>query len=281
MFRQGIGHAGGNKGRFFMERTVFFIRDMDCAAEEQMVRMKLEDNAAVKRLDFDLEHRRLTVLHMGRLQTIKAAVDSLNFGAEIAKTETYTGDVTAENAAADKKLLWTVLFINFGVFAIEIAAGLLAHSMGLVADSLDELADALIYALSIYAIAGSSIVKKRIARSSGVLQLVLALWGFIEIIRRVIGNEPTPNFIVMIVFSCVALAGNAASLHFLGKSKTKEVHIKATQIFTSNDVIVNIGVIIAAVLVAVLQNKIPDLVIGSIVFAIVLRGAITIFNLSK
>jgi Co/Zn/Cd efflux system component len=85
----------------------------------------------------------------------------------------------------------------------------------------------------------------------------------------------------MIVLSCVALADNAASLYFLRRSKTQEVHIKATQIFTSNDVIVNIGVIAAAVLVAALQNEIPDLVIGAIVFAIVLRGAVQIFKLSK
>ncbi|MDR2897538.1 MAG: cation transporter [Spirochaetaceae bacterium] len=190
-------------------------------------------------------------------------------------------DETIENNAADKKLLWTVLSINFCVFAVEMTAGLITHSMGLVADSLDELADALVYALSIYAITGTVIVKKRIARSSGVLQLALALWGFVEILRRFIGDEPAPNFIVMIALSCVALAGNSASLYFLSKSKTQEVHIKATQIFTSNDVIVNIGVIAAAVLVAVFQNKIPDLVIGAIVFSIVLRGAVAIFKLSK
>jgi Co/Zn/Cd efflux system component len=186
-----------------------------------------------------------------------------------------------ENNGADKKLLWTVLIINFSVFAVEITAGLIAQSMGLVADSLDELADALVYGLSIYAIAGTALVKKRIARSSAVLQLGLALWGFVEILRRFIGDEPAPNFIVMIALSCVALAGNGASLYFLSKSESQEVHIKATQIFTSNDVIVNIGVIVAAVLVAVFQNKIPDLVIGAIVFSIVLRGAVSIFKLSK
>ncbi len=264
-----------------MDKTTFYIKAMDCPSEEQMVRMKLKDIASVKGLDFDLANRLLIVLHNGELKTIHKAIDSLNFGAELKEMGVYSGEVTTESDTADRKLLWTVLFINFGVFAVEIVAGLIAHSMGLVADSLDELADALVYALSIYAIAGTAITKKRIARSSGVLQLLLAMWGFAEIIRRFIGNEPSPNFILMIIFSCVALIGNAASLYFLGKSKTKEVHIKATQIFTSNDVIVNIGVIIAAVMVAVLQNKIPDLVVSTIVFGIVLRGAVKIFKLSR
>ncbi len=261
-----------------MERTVFFIKVMDCPAEEQMVRMKLADSISVKQLDFDLENRRLTVFHSGGLNEIHLAITSLGFGGELVETGAYADEVTSDDNTADRRLLWTVLIINFGVFAIEISAGLIAHSMGLVADSLDELADALVYALSIYAIAGTAVVKNRIARSSGVLQLALALWGFTEIVRRFIGNEPTPNFIIMIVMSCLALAGNAASLYFLRKSKTQEVHIKATQIFTSNDVAVNIGVIISA---TVLNNKIPDLVIGAIVFAIVLRGAIKIFNMSK
>ncbi|MCL2337167.1 MAG: cation transporter [Firmicutes bacterium] len=264
-----------------MEKTVLFIKDMDCPAEEQMIRLQLADNTSVKQLDFDLENRRLTVLHTGGLESIRTAVDALDFGAELIATEPYAGEVAATQYTADKRLLWTVLLINFGVFAVEIVAGLIAHSMGLVADSLDELADALVYALSIYAITGTIIIKKRIARSSGAIQLMLALWGFAEIVRRFMVDEPVPDFIIMIVLSCFALAGNAASLYFLRQSKSQEVHIKATQIFTSNDVIVNIGVIAAAVLVAVMQSKIPDLVIGAIVFAIVLRGAVKIFKLAK
>ncbi len=263
-----------------MEKTLFFIKDMDCPAEEQMIRMKLADITAVRGLTFDLYNRQLIILHDGELPSIKEAIDSLDYGAEVISTEDSLDlDVATVNDSIDKKLLWTVLIINFSVFALEITAGLLADSMGLIADSLDELADAFIYALSIYAIAGTMAVKRRIARYSGILQLVLALWGFIEIIRRFASNEPAPNFIVMIVLSCIALAGNSASLYFLRKSKTQEVHIKATQIFTSNDVIVNIGVIIAAVLVLVLQSKIPDLIIGAVVFVIVLRGALRIFKI--
>jgi Co/Zn/Cd efflux system component len=232
-----------------VDKTVFFIRDMDCPSEEQVIRLKLADSVSVKRLEIDLENRRLTVFHTGELPSIQAAIDSLNYGASLVKTESFSDDIAADHQASDKKLLWIVLIINFSVFAVEIIAGIFAHSMGLVADSLDELADALVYALSLYAIAGTAVVKKRIARSSGVLQ--------------------------------VALAGNAASLYFLRRTNTQEVHIKATQIFTSNDVIVNLGVIVAAILVALLHTEIPDLVVGIIVFGVVIRGAVKIFKLSK
>jgi len=185
------------------------------------------------------------------------------------------------NNTKDKKLLWIVLSINFGLFVIGITAGLIANSMGLVADSLDELADAIVYGLAIYAISGSMLVKKRIARFSAIMQTILACWGFYEIVSRFVECGEIPNFTIMIIISCVAVVGNAVSLYFLNKSNTEEVHIKATQIFTANDVIVNLGVILAAILVAVLQTKIPDLVIGAIVFAIVLRGAIKIFRMAR
>lgn len=203
-----------------MERTVLFVKDMDCPSEEQMIRMKLSDNAAVRHLNFDLENRRLEIFHESGLEDILTAVGSLNFGEEVVETGAYSGDISQADNAADKKLLLITLLINFSVFALEIMAGLLTGSMGLVADSLDELADAFVYALGIYAISGSLSVKKRIARFSGVLQLLLALWGFFEVVRRFIANEPAPSFIIMIIFSFIALAGNAATLYFLRKTNS-------------------------------------------------------------
>jgi Co/Zn/Cd efflux system component len=80
----------------------------------------------------------------------------------------------------------------------------------------------------------------------------------------------------MIGVSIFALIANAICLFLLQKSKSKEAHMKASMIFTSNDVIINTGVILAGVLVLLTNSKYPDLVIGAIVFLIVVRGAIRI-----
>jgi Co/Zn/Cd efflux system component len=254
---------------------------MDCPPEEQMIRMKLADFPVVKKLDFDLEKRTLSIIHEGGLEELRTALDSLGFGSVLKETAEFKGEIIADNDAFDKKLLWAVLVINFSFFLIEISFGLLFRSMGLVADSLDQLSDAFVYGLSLYAISGTLLVKKRVARVSGVFQLVLATMGFLEVFRRFIGAEEMPDPVVMIVVSIFALMANAASLIILNKTRSKEVHIKSSIIFTSNDVLANIGVIIAGVLVMVLQSKIPDLVIGAVVFAFVLRGAIKIWKLSK
>ena len=65
------------------------------------------------------------------------------------------------------------------------------------------------------------------------------------------------------------------------ESKEEEAHMQASMIFTSNDVIINLGVIVAGILVNWLHSSTPDLIIGSIVFALVIQGAFRILKLSK
>lgn len=264
-----------------VQKTVVLVKGMDCTAEEQLVRMALADDAEVARLDFDLPNRKVTVFHTDPVDALVGHVATAGLGSELVTTDQYYDEIETADSGTDRKLLWTVLLINLSAFAIGITFGLIGNSMGLVADSLDELADAFVYGLAIYAIGGAALTKVRIARICGALQILLATWGFLEVIRRFIGAEAIPNYRLMIVVSLIALLGNATSLTLLRKAQSQEVHIKATQIFTANDVIVNLGVIVAAVLVATLHSKIPDLIIGTIVFAIVLRGALRIFKLAR
>jgi len=100
--------------------------------------------------------------------------------------------------------------INAVLFIAELAAGIVSHSMGRIADSLDMFADASVYSLSIIAVGGSVLRKKRLAATSGYLQLGLAGIGLIEVIRRFLGNEPLPDARIMVAVSLVALAGDNA-----------------------------------------------------------------------
>lgn len=153
--------------------------------------------------------------------------------------------------------------------------------MGLLADSLDMLADSIIYGLSVYAVGGSISRKKKIAGIAGLFQSALAILGFLEVVRRFIGYVPTPDFKMMIIISFIALIGNAACLYLLQRSKSQEVHMQASMIFTSMDVIINIGVIIAGICVYITGSKIPDLAVGTIVFILVSRGSYRILRLSR
>ena len=159
--------------------------------------------------------------------------------------------------------------------------GLISKSMGLVADSLDMLADAFVYGISLFAVGGTLIRKKKIAKIAGYFQITLAVIGFIEVLRRFFGVEKIPDFSTMIIVSILALIANGICLYLLQKSKSKEAHMQASMIFTSNDIVINLGVITAGVLVNWLDSSKPDLIIGTIVFLIVVQGAIRILNIAK
>lgn len=262
-----------------MEKTVFKIAQMDCPAEESLIRVKLGELASVKHLEFDLPNRQLTVFYQGSDEQLEHAISKLNLGEKKISTEKTDQDYFAENYL-QQKLLWTVLVINFSFFIIEMSTGLFSRSMGLVADSLDMLADAFVYGISLLAVGGTLRVKKRIAGLAGYFQLALAIIGFVEVLRRFLGIEKLPDFSVMIVVSLLALIANGVCLYLLQKSKSTEAHMQASMIFTSNDVIINLGVIAAGLLVYWTGSGLPDLIIGAIVFVLVVQGALRILKLS-
>ncbi|ASE62085.1 cation transporter [Chryseobacterium lactis] len=265
-----------------MKKSTFEIKRMDCSAEEQMIRMKLSEITGISRLDFNLAARKLEVYHLDNMEQIKAAISELNLkDSYIGSVDSLDHNPVQKDERKERKLLWLVLLINAFFFGLEIITGFISNSMGLVADSLDMLADALVYGLSLWAVGGSIMRKKNIAKVSGYLQLILAVLGFFEVIRRFMGYGETPVFSTMITISLLALMGNAASLIILRRTNSDDAHIKASQLFTSNDVIINIGVILAGILVYVTSSRIPDLIVGTVVFAIVIRGAFSIMKLAK
>ncbi|GGF43644.1 cation transporter [Echinicola rosea] len=265
-----------------MFKTIFKISKMDCASEEQLIRMKLDGRNEIKNLDFDIPNRKLTIVHTGESNEINNLLRELNLGSElVSNTETDEPVNIIQTNKKERKMLWTVLIINISFFVIEIITGFITNSMGLVADSLDMLADGIVYGLALLAVGGTVARKKNIAKFAGYFQIVLALIGFTEVVRRFIGIEKMPDFQTMIIVSIFALIANVICLFLLQKGKSKEAHMQASMIFTSNDVIINTGVITAGLLVNWLNSSYPDLIIGAIVFIIVARGAYRILQLAK
>ena len=263
-----------------MKKTTFHISKMDCPSEEQMIRMKLEVFSQVKHLGFDIANRKLEVYHTEEILPVHQAICELGLSDKLEDTEESELPL-ATDESQQRKILWWVLGINLAFFVVEMTTGWISRSMGLVADSLDMLADSIVYGLSLFAVGASISRKKKVAKISGYFQMGLALLGFSEVLRRFFTQSETPLFQWMIIVSLLALVGNLVSLWLINKAKSKEAHMQASAIFTSNDIIVNGGVILAGILVYFLESKWPDLAIGGIVFAFVMRGAVRILKLSK
>ena len=181
---------------------------------------------------------------------------------------------------SQRQVLYWLLGINATMFVIEMGIGLFADSTALIADSLDMLADAVVYGVALYAIGKSLLHKANAARISGFFQMALGLLIIIDIVRRSIyGSEPVSG--LMMAMGAVALVANVICLVIIRKQKNEEVHMRASWIFSANDVIANLGVIFAGVMVFWLDSRWPDLVIGVIVSCVVLRGAKMILEDAK
>lgn len=254
---------------------------MDCPSEENLIRMKLSDFSSIEGLEFDLEARELSIFYSGPIDAIHKSIDELQLNVTLMSTAESDG-LEVKDGQMQKKLLGSVFLINLLFFVLEFIFGLIGESMGLMADSLDMLADSIVYGLALMAIGSSVYRKKKVALTAGYIQILLTSIGFIEVFRRFIFNENLPDINTMIVISLLALIANGVCLYLLQKSRNKDqAHIKASLIFTSNDIIINCGVIAAALLVMYFKSPLPDLIISSFVFVLVLKGANRILKLAK
>lgn len=263
------------------KKTTFSIPKMDCPSEENMIRMALQGVDA-QSLAFDLSGRRLTAVHRAPAQELLARLTPLGLGAEIASSEAARMDdeIDPPDDAVEARVLWILLAINAAMFVLEMGVGLWAQSTGLIADSLDMFADAAVYGLSLYAVGRAAAMKTRAARLAGWLQLALALGALLEVGRRFLyGSEPVSG--LMMGMGLVALVANVACLVMVAKKKDAGAHMKASYIFSANDVIANAGVIAAGALVAFTGSRYPDLLIGAIVGLVVLNGARQILRLGR
>lgn len=265
-----------------LKKTVFAVPRMDCAAEERLVRLALAGKDEVRSIHADLGARRLTVVHDGPPDVVDAALQSLNLGSRQVDTADATPSDSAPGPSQEEEAhtLKIVLAINAGMFVGEAFGAVMADSSALLADSLDMFADAAVYGLALFGVHRARATQMKAARLSGVLQLILAAGALAEVVRRLVfGSEPEAP--LMVVVAAAALAANATSMWLLARHRQGGAHMKASWIFTTNDVIANLGVIVAAGLVQLLGSNVPDLVVATGIALIVLNGAVRILRLKE
>ncbi|WP_220808105.1 cation transporter [Noviherbaspirillum aridicola] len=266
-----------------LQRSTFSVPKMDCPSEENMIRMALQGLPDLRSLSFDLSKRELAAVHGGDAKALLERLAPLDLGAtlrESVPTSSRQARAAGDDAedAAEAKTLRTLLAINGVMFVFELALGLFAQSTGLIADSLDMFADAAVYGLALYAVGRAASMKTRAAHLAGWLQLLLALGALFEVGRRfVFGSEPESG--LMMGVGLIALLANVTCLVLISKKRDRGAHMTASYIFSANDVIANMGVIAAGVLVAWTNSPYPDLVIGTVIGVIVLNGARRILQL--
>jgi Co/Zn/Cd efflux system component len=172
---------------------------------------------------------------------------------------------------ADRHILWQVLLINAGQCAAGVAIGIWASSTAVIGMALDNLGDASVYAVSLYAVGRAATVKVKAARLSGWLLIGLAAMLVVEVLRRFFGGEE-PVGPAMMAMAGANAALNLVCLRLLKRHRGEDVNFKASAIFTSNDSLINLAIVLSGALVMWFGSNLPDLILGLVVAGVAAHG---------
>lgn len=174
-----------------------------------------------------------------------------------------------------KHVLWAVFVINLGMFFLEFGSGFWARSSTLIADSLDMLADAFVYGLSLYVLKENNVVKARASLVKGFLMFVLGLYVVGESLFKII-NPVLPTGEAISAIGFLALLANGVSLALLWRHKNNDLNMKSAWICSRNDTTSNVVVILAGFLVLYFHSMWPDIIVGLGMSAIVIHSSVLI-----
>ena len=176
-----------------------------------------------------------------------------------------------------RRVLQAVLSINSGMFVVEFGAGLLAHSTALLADAADMLGDAIVYGFSLYAVARGGVWQARSALLKGLIMAGFGIVILVEVALKIVrGVVPTAD--VMVGVGLVALMANLFCLYLLWRRKGDDINMASAWVCSRNDVVANIGVLLAASAVAVIGSAWPDIVVGVLIAALFGSSAINVIR---
>lgn len=165
--------------------------------------------------------------------------------------------------------------INAILFLIEGTAGLLAHSTALLADALDMLGDALVYGFSLFVLARSVRWQASAALAKGGFMLAFGVGVFVEATYKAT-HPVTPNVEMMGFVGALALAANLVCFFLLYRHRTDNLNLKSTWTCSRNDLVANVGVLLAAAATYWLASIWPDIIVGCIIASLFVSSAFKI-----
>lgn len=175
------------------------------------------------------------------------------------------------------KTLRIVMAINVTLFLVEFSAGLFAYSTSLMADSLDSLGDALVYAASLYVLSRSDQWRAGAAMLKGLIMLGFGIAVAFALLDRIL--SPVVPIAQMIGgFGLFALACNATCLYLLTRHRSDDLNMESVWLCSRNDIVANVGVLLAGAGVAMTGSMWPDLVVGAIIAVLFLKSALYVIS---
>ena len=174
--------------------------------------------------------------------------------------------------AQQRRVLSIVLAINMLTFLMMIGAAWYSRSSSLLSGGLDNLGDALTYALSLAVVGASGVAKARVALFKGLLILGAALAVGTQIVWRLFSPE-VPMFEGMGVAALLNLGANLVCLKLLMPYRNGDINLASAWECSRNDVYEGSAVLAAALGVWLFSAGWPDLLVAVALLLLFLRSA--------
>lgn len=179
--------------------------------------------------------------------------------------------------ARQRRMLIIVLAINAATFVMMIVAALASGSSSLLSGGLDNLGDALTYALSLAVVGTSHHAKARVALFKGLLILSAAIAVSVQIAWNLF-HPGTPVVETMGLAAALNLSANLLCLWLLSPHRSGDVNMASAWECSRNDVGEGLAVLAAAAAVWLFGSGWPDLAIAAGLLVMFLRSAIRVLR---
>ncbi len=181
---------------------------------------------------------------------------------------------------AYKRAIWMVIFLNAGMFAVEIYGGQMANSLSLFADAMDFLADAATYGISMLVIGMPLVIRAKTALVKGASLTLMGLFVLGATIYNLFILD-IPEYSTMGIIALMALGANLLSVLILYRFKDGDSNIRSVWLCSRNDAIGNILVMVAAGAVYYTNSALPDLIVAGLMSSLFLSSSYKIITQAR
>jgi Co/Zn/Cd efflux system component len=184
---------------------------------------------------------------------------------------------TAKLEANQRRVLIIVMIINLVTFAGMVVASWLSHSSALLSGTLDNLGDALTYAMSLAVVGASVAAKARVALFKGLLISAAAIAVAVQIGWRLTHME-VPVVSTMGIAAVLNLCANVVCLTLLTPHRHDDVNMSSVWECSRNDVAEGLAVIATVGAVWLTDSAWPDLVVATALLFMFSRSAFRVLG---
>lgn len=254
------------------------VTGMDCAACAAKIQNAVGHLPGIEQVNISIASQIMTVKldsEASSLESVEETVTRLGYrvGRERRGDAGENGEPTPTHMTAGyKRALWIVVLLNIGYGLLEIVAGVVSGSQALKADALDFIGDGSITFLAVLAMRWNIIWRANAALLQGLFLGLLGLAVLLNAAYRVIVlNQPDAD--LMGIFGVIALAVNVVSAAVLVPHRAGDANVRAVWLFSRNDAIGNVAVVIAAGLVWWTGTPWPDIAVAVVIAGLFLHSS--------